>query len=338
MQHLKIPQLVLVFGAFMTASGAAQAQQPGQVDEGPAAIDAEQAAAPVAGAPAANLPVQENPIPPNVEGQAVPQNGGGYCYGGPHPAPGGGWEASTAPHMHAYAPFDLRLFAFHDGCYYFVGDPRDFGYTAQTYSYYGAHPIADAYGGGWCFMIGAHAHWWRPWSPYFTVVGPWYYWNGPYDPFFWAYWPYYSFYYRSYYPSYYAGGRFYRNNWRAAPPITRVPPTGWRGSPGVAGGGGWRGAPPSASSSPLHSGGAYGGGWRGAPPAGGGGWQAAPGGGGGGWRGSPVPNTSSPLRSSPSFGGGGGWHAPSGGGWHGSSGGGFRGGGGGGGWRGGGRR
>ena len=85
------------------------------------------------------------------------------------------------PHTHDYAPFDLRLFAFREGCYYFVGDPRDFGYTGQTYSYYGAHPIHDHYGGGWCFMVGGHYHWWRPWSPYFTVVGPWYYWYGPYS-------------------------------------------------------------------------------------------------------------------------------------------------------------
>ena len=75
-------------------------------------------------------------------------------------------------------------------------------------------------------MMGGHSHLWRPWSPYFTVVGPWYYWYGPYDPFFWSYWPYYSFYYRSYYPSYYAGGRFYRGGgYRAAPPISRVPAT-----------------------------------------------------------------------------------------------------------------
>ena len=36
----------------------------------------------------------------------MPAQGGGYCYGGPHPAPGGGWEATTSPHMHDYAPFD----------------------------------------------------------------------------------------------------------------------------------------------------------------------------------------------------------------------------------------
>jgi hypothetical protein len=270
-------------------------------------------------------------IPPNVEGAAVQVAGGGYCYGGPHPAPGGGWEAIATPHTHNYPPFDMRLFAQHDGCYYFIGDPRDFGYTGQVYNYYGAHPVADVYGGGWCFMVGGHYHWWRPWSPYFTVVGPWFYWSGAYDPFFWSYWPYYSFYYRSYYPSYYAGGRYYRNGYRAAPAITRVPPTGWRGTPpgGMTGGanaGGWRGTPPATRTSPLHSGGPAAGGWRGAP-GGGTSQYGAPGGGfrggapapGGGWHGGGAPAP------------GGGWHgggaAPApGGGWHGAPGGGFRGG------------
>jgi hypothetical protein len=308
-------------------------------------------------------PPPENPIPPNVEGQAAPAQGGGYCFGGPHPAPGGGWEATTSPHVHDYAPFDLRLFSYHEGCYYFIGDPRDFGYTGESYSYYGAHPILDSYGGGWCFMIGAHSHWWRPWSPYFTVVGPWYYWNGPYDPFFWSYWPYYSFYYRSYYPSYYAGGRYFRT-WRAAPGISHVPATGWRGGAQ----GGWRGSPAAGASRAGAYPGAVGGAWRGAPgayraaPAYGGAWRGAPAAGaptaGGAWRGSPVPSTSSSLRASPYGGGwhapaygggvhpmpstGGGWRAPSygggggfhpapstGGGWHGGGGGGsFRGGGG----------
>src|SRR6476661_2304906 len=214
-----------------------------------------QAPAPAAPPPPAQQPqqpIEENLIPPQVQGAAVQVAGGGYCYGGPHPAPGGGWEAITTAHTHNYAPFDLRLFAQREGCYYFIGDPRDFGYTGQVYNYYGAHPVADTYGGGWCFMVGGHYHWWRPWSPYFTVVGPWFYWYGPYDPFFWSYWPYYSFYYRSYYPSYYAGGRYYRNGYRVAPPITRVPPTGWRGTPA----GGSRG--PMAGSAP--------GGWRGTPP------------------------------------------------------------------------
>jgi hypothetical protein len=266
-------------------------------------------------------PPQENPIPPNAEGQALQSQGGGYCFGGPHPAPGGGWESSTAPHMHDYAPFDLRLFAYRDGCYYFIGDPHDFGYTGESYSYYGAHPVLDAYGGGWCFMIGPHSHWWRPWSPYFTVVGPWNYWNGPYDPFFWSYWPYYSFFYRSYYPSYYSGGRYF-HSWRAAPPISHVPPTGWRGGANAANGG-WHGSPGVSRANGAY-GTAPGGTWRGSPGAG---YRGAPAAAGGGWRASPVPG-GSPMRAAP-YGGGwhpapGGWHpAPSGGGWHG---GGFHGG------------
>jgi hypothetical protein len=192
----------------------------------------------------------------------------------------------------------MRLFAYHNGCYYFIGDPRDFGFTGQSYSYYGAHPIADEYGGGWCFMVGPHYHWWRPWSPYFTTVGSWYYWQGPYDPFFWTYWPFYSFYYRSYYPTYYAGGRYYRGGFRAAPPIARVPASvggGWHGGPAYRGGvagGTWHGAP----------GGAY----HGAP----GGYRAAPGGYHGG---APVPY-SAPRVGGGGFHGGGSFHG--GGGFH----------------------
>jgi hypothetical protein len=201
------------------------------------------------------------PIPPNVEGQAQAGPGGSYCYGGPHPvdtrvAAGTAWDDSQGPHTHFYPPFDLRLFTLRNGCYYFVGDPSDFGYAGRTYSYYGAHPVLETYGGGWCFMIGGHAHFWEPWSPFFVSVGPWFYWRGAYDPFFWSYWPYYSFYYRSYYPHYYGGGRFYRGRDRyVAPPIRSVPNPvpGWRGTPAAAAPGmagasapGWRGNPTSA--------------------------------------------------------------------------------------------
>jgi hypothetical protein len=168
-------------------------------------------------------------IPPNAEGAPYASEDGQYCYVGGHPVdtrvvPGPPWDETPGQHMRSYPPVDMRLFAFRDGCYYFTGDPRDFGYAGQTYGYYGAHPVLDAYGGGWCFMMGGHTHSWAPWSPYFTVVGPWYYWRGAYDPFFWAYWPYYSLYYRSYYPHYYGGGRFYRGGgYRVAPPIHMSP-------------------------------------------------------------------------------------------------------------------
>ena len=303
----------LVFALVSTTTLArAQAQEPfGEPMGQPVGPEITQ----VDGTPPPAGPTQENPIPPNAEGRAIPAQNGGYCFGGPHPAPGGGWEATTTPHVHDYAPFDLRLFSFRQGCYYFIGDPRDFGYTGQTYDYYGAHPVADAYGGGWCFMIGPHYHWWRPWSSNFTVVGPWNYWDGPYDPFFWAYWPYYSFFYRSYYPGFYAGGRFF-HTWRTAPAIARVPPTGWRGGPGAAGGA-WRGGAIGARGSALRAGGGYG------AYGGGGAWRGVPAG-GGGWRGSPVPGGAPAYRAAPI----GGWHAPPGGAWRGSSGGGFRGGGG----------
>ncbi|HEY2904090.1 MAG TPA: hypothetical protein VGL59_26110 [Polyangia bacterium] len=227
-------------------------------------------------APGGDQPA-ESPIPPDIEAAPVPYPTGGFCYAGPHPVdtrvePGVAFDEAQGPHIHNYAPIDLRLFTFKEGCYYFIGDPRDFGYGGEVYNYYGAHPVLDTYGGGWCFMMGGHYHLWQPWSPYFTVVGPWNYWYGPYDPFFWAYWPYYSYYYRSFYPRYYGGGRFYRGgSYGVAPPIRSVPAPagGWRGTPAgagaAAGGGGWRGAPAGpAASSALH----------GASP---------------GWHGSPVP-------------------------------------------------
>jgi hypothetical protein len=303
---------VAVLGSL--AGRPAHAQMP--TEPGPAG---DYYASPPPSGPAEAAPQQETPIPPYVEGQPIPVAGGGYCYVGPHPVdtraqPGPSFDDAQGQHIHYYPPVDLRLFSYRDGCYYFIGDPRDFGYTGRAYSYYGAHPVLDAYGGGWCFMMGGHYHMWAPWSPYFTVVGPWYYWYGPYDPFFWSYWPYYSFYYRSFYPSYYAGGRFYRGGgFRAAPPISRVPATAWRGGPPGGAGGGWHGAPPS--------GGAAGGGWHGTPPAAA--RAAAPGAAANAWRGnSTVPSYSAPMRSAPSYSAprpGGGFSAPrigGGGGFH----------------------
>jgi hypothetical protein len=185
------------------------------------------------------------PIPPYVDAPPVAAQGGGYCFEGPHPVdsrvePGVTWDSTPGRHAHGYPPFDLRLFSFQNGCYYFVGDPTDFGYAGNTYSYYGAHPILAGYGGGWCFMIGPHRHFWRPWSPLFVTVGPWYYWEGPYDPFFWTYWPFYHFYYRHHYPTYYSHGAFFHRH-AVAPRITSVPrPMGRAGAAWHGAGGGFR--------------------------------------------------------------------------------------------------
>lgn len=180
------------------------------------------------------------PIPPYVDGDPVQVQGGGYCFEGPHPVdsravPGVTWDNTPGRHVHPYPPFDLRLFSVQNGCYYFIGDPTDFGYAGDTYSYYGAHPVLASYGGGWCFMIGPHRHFWRPWSPLFVTVGSWYYWEGPYDPFFWTYWPFYHHYYRHYYPGYYSRGAFFRSH-AVAPRITSVP------RPMLRSGGAWHGA------------------------------------------------------------------------------------------------
>jgi hypothetical protein len=184
-------------------------------------------------------PPEAGAVPPQVEAAPIATMNGAYCFAGPHPtdprsAAGASavvtWDDTPGAHAHEYPPLDLRLFAFQNGCYHFIGDPADFGYRGQTFAYYGAHPVLSAYGGGWCYMIGGHHHMWRPWSPYFAVAGPWYYWQGAYDRVFWNYWPYYATYYRHHYPTYYRGGRFARGGWTdrgrggyaVAPPIGRV--------------------------------------------------------------------------------------------------------------------
>jgi hypothetical protein len=174
-------------------------------------------------------------VPPQVEEAPIATVNGGFCFAGPHPtdprfAAGASWDDNPGTHVHEYPPIDLRLFSLQNGCYYFVGDPSDFGFRGQTFAYYGAHPVLPNYGGGWCYMIGGHHHAWRPWSPYFVVAGPWYYWQGAYDRVFWNYWPYYATYYRREYPTYYRGGRFARGGWAdrgrggyaVAPPIGHV--------------------------------------------------------------------------------------------------------------------
>jgi hypothetical protein len=316
------------------APSVAGAQTEGQEPE--AQLGAEvQADGEVAPPPDGENPYGQPPIPPQLEQAPVAGAGGGYCYAGPHPvdprsAGGPQWDDTAGVHTHFYPPFDARLFALHDGCYYFVGDPTDFGYTGQTYGYYGAHPLLDAYGGGWCFMIGGHSHAFLPWSSGFVVVGPWYYWQGLYDAYFWNYWPYYSYYYRAYYPRYYAGGRFYRDGgYRVAPPIRSVPGAyaarpggGWRGNTPSYAGNGWRAGAPTpggARSSPV------GPGWHSSlpvsppvEPGGRGGWSAPTGGWGGPRYAVPTAGSNRPATAAPSAGWGqpatpaqpGGWSRP----------------------------
>lgn len=249
--------MIVVLAASLPALAERSARAQAQSPSGPPAGYATAPNGPVEQAMPADYatpgPAEEEPqgppppIPPFAEGPAVPAAGGGFCFEGPHPVdsnvdPGVTWDSRPGRHIHPYPPFDLRLFSLQNGCYYFIGDPSDFGYAGETYSYYGAHPILAAYGGGWCFMIGPHRHFWRPWSPMFVTVGPWFYWEGPYDPFFWTYWPYYHFYYRAHYPRYYAHGAFFHAH-MVAPRINSVPRPMRSGAAWHGAGGAYRAAP-----------------------------------------------------------------------------------------------
>ena len=64
-----------------------------------------------------------------------------------HPVPhkfGGGFCYIDVPHVHNYGPEDPRMYREANGQHYFVGDPAPFAYDGPRYSYYGAHPVAEA--------------------------------------------------------------------------------------------------------------------------------------------------------------------------------------------------
>ena len=78
----------------------------------------------------------------------------------------------------------------------------DFGYGGNDlYNYYGAHPVAIANGGGYCFYEGYHHHFWPAFGGYFSLNEGWYLYNGPFSPWFWQYRPRYSHYFRTVYPN-----------------------------------------------------------------------------------------------------------------------------------------
>jgi len=113
---------------------------------------------------------------------------GAFWYYGPHPDPYGGWDPTEGAHAHDYGPTDEYLYTQENGYYYFIGDPSDFGYTGDDlYGYYGVHPIALPYGGGYCYYPGYHHHWWQPFGGFFAITNGWYWYNGPFSPWFFLY-------------------------------------------------------------------------------------------------------------------------------------------------------
>jgi hypothetical protein len=226
---VKLRGAAVALSLAVTGPAAAQAPAPPPSDGGDHETAPEPIVFPYGEPPDGEWPEGEVPIPPEVQEEPVRGPGNGYCYVGSHPvntpiAPGATWHDAGGEHTHFYPPMDLRLFVRHGRCYFFVGDPVDFGYAGATFAYHGAHPVAPAQGGGWCFMIGTHGHAWGPWSANFRVKGGVLWWPGPYDGYFATYWPYYAYFYRDDYPRYYGEGAWRRaQGGHIAPPIGRVP-------------------------------------------------------------------------------------------------------------------
>jgi hypothetical protein len=190
--------------------------------------DAQASGAQASGAQPSVPPIDPSPVlPVDLLKGPVAEPSGGYCYRGPHPDGTGVWESANGePHLHEYGPFDPHLFVRVDGCYVFIGDPRDFNFTGPLYYFAGPHPIASANGeSAWCFIGYRHAHVWPPTGAY-RMVGGFAAWVGPYDANFASAWFYYSAYFSSQYPTYYRGGQYQRT--QAIPQFPAAVGAAWR--------------------------------------------------------------------------------------------------------------
>lgn len=96
-----------------------------------------------------------------------------HRYVGIHPIAkthGGGMCHIEAPHVHVYAPVDVKLnYRVHDGYHHFVGDPVAYQWDGPKHAYYGHHPVpVDVIVGDdhpdmqFCYLEGAHYHAWEP--------------------------------------------------------------------------------------------------------------------------------------------------------------------------------
>ena len=86
-------------------------------------------------------------------------------YYGVHPHPDGHHLGRfcniQGAHSHGYDPFHRHRYEFHDGYYFWLGDPMLFGITTGLYSYFGHHPLSH-YFGGYCYITGRHHHNYSP--------------------------------------------------------------------------------------------------------------------------------------------------------------------------------
>jgi hypothetical protein len=106
-------------------------------------------------------------------------------YFGYHPIPeayGGGFCEREDRHQHEFAPVEIEFYNVVDGVYYFVGDPSAYGYEDELYWYQYHHPVPTYWGGGYCYLVGPHRHWWVPWGGYFVLTNGYYHYRGPWGP------------------------------------------------------------------------------------------------------------------------------------------------------------
>ncbi len=84
---------------------------------------------------------------------------------------GGGVCHIQAPHVHVYAPTDVKVqYRDHDGYHHFVGDPVAYGWDGDKHAYYGHHPVPvdvivddrEHPDMEYCYLDGAHYHAWAP--------------------------------------------------------------------------------------------------------------------------------------------------------------------------------
>ena len=114
---------------------------------------------------------------------------GSVWYYGYHPHsptnnPHGGFCYINGAHSHAWAPYNQHLYVWHDGYYYWTGDPSPWGYQYTTYAYYGHHPLPH-YFSGWCYINSNHQHHYRPrHNHHYRHRSGTYYYTGSYDSYY----------------------------------------------------------------------------------------------------------------------------------------------------------
>ncbi len=114
-----------------------------------------------------------------------PRFDGFIWYYGSHPHSADYAHARFCPlsgaHRHAYTPYWNHHYAFHDGYYFWVGDPTPFGLHGSFYAYQGHHRHPH-YFGDYCRISGRHHHVYAPPTRHsYLLHNGTYYYTGSYD-------------------------------------------------------------------------------------------------------------------------------------------------------------